>query len=134
MSSQVIERKILSGASGAGSLIPISSSTEATPNIVHTSGSSTTTQQAIFLEAHNNADREIVFHVFWMPSGASYSTSNRLTYKIGPFEDLVISDGLSLGRDDNISGDAIAVYLDDAGDAGELMLRGYYDIIPQSIS
>lgn len=134
MASQIIERKALYGASGSGSLIAINSSTEMSPTEIHSSGSDATKQHAVFLELHNNSADRVIVHMFWMPNGASYGLSPRLTYNIGPYSSVIASDGYSLGRDSPLGGKiAIAAYLNDSGDTGKVVARGYYDVINQPI-
>lgn len=132
MASQVSQSLPLS-LSSLGALIAVNSYTEGSPTAFHVVNDATR-QHAIFLTLRNNSAGSVLVHVFWHPL-TTYALSNRMTYEIPPYSDVVVAAGERIGDDSaTTTGVGIAAYLDDSGDTNKITARGYVVALDQPLS
>lgn len=131
MASQLTEPLFLSASYGGAPVLINSSNTAAVDTIHQMFGGQEGKQQAVFMEAHNNSSTRVDFVITWNPWSTELGMLNpaAIYYSIGPYADLIISNGLRIGRYDygggTFSAGYITAYVVNGSDSDSIALRGY---------
>lgn len=131
MASQVSASYFFSESNG-GAPVLIESSDGSAPTVIHGMVSALQNhQQAVFMEVHNNSATRVDFVVWWCPWSAESGMANpsALYYSVGPYADVIVANGLRIGRlsydgGEETQGDLVA-YCVSGADEGNLAVRGY---------